>query len=194
MRGFLNTKPWSKSLTYTFRPQKFPPRNDPNWFFLKESCFRRFRRSANRINWIGKARGAAGTCFLVFSETFQNFSTTSQIWFFLKNFKRKDLFLSSSMYSLLSPASRDVFTGSLAQSVQELWLIIPSALRQNFGARSPPRVQKVLNLNKETCGPSSFVLGIEWVTAKQSFTCVVLFYCVVNTEPFYISIPVQTML
>jgi len=40
-----------------------------------------------------------------------------------QNFKCKGMFLSFSFDSLLSPASRDVFTGSLARSVQELWLI-----------------------------------------------------------------------
>jgi len=35
--------------------------------------------------------------------------------------------LSRSLDSLLSHASRDIFTGSLAQSVQELWSIIVSA-------------------------------------------------------------------
>ena len=34
------------------------------------------------------------------------------------------MFLSSSLDSLLSHATRDVFTGSLARCVQELWLII----------------------------------------------------------------------
>jgi len=42
--------------------------------------------------------------------------------------------LSSSLDSLLSPASRDVFTASLAQSVQELWLIITSPATVVAGA------------------------------------------------------------
>ena len=49
---------------------------------------------------------------------------TSQIWIFLKNFKCKGIFVSNSFDSLLSHTSRVVFTGSLAQSFQELWLII----------------------------------------------------------------------
>jgi len=47
----------------------------------------------------------------------------AQIWIFLKDFKFKGMFWSFSFDSLLSRASRDVFTGSLARSVQELWLI-----------------------------------------------------------------------
>jgi len=49
-----------------------------------------------------------------------------QIWIFLKNVKCKGTFLSSSLDSLLSSESKDVFSGSLAQSVQELWPIIES--------------------------------------------------------------------
>jgi len=42
---------------------------------------------------------------------------------FLKNFKCKGRFLSSLLDTLLSTAFRDVFSGSVAQSVQELWPI-----------------------------------------------------------------------
>jgi len=46
----------------------------------------------------------------------------------------KAYFLSSTLDALLSSSSRDVFTGSLAQSVQELWPIITS--RTNIGTRA----------------------------------------------------------
>jgi len=49
-----------------------------------------------------------------------------QIWIFLKNLKCEGVFLPLSTDSLLSPASRIVSTGSLVQSVQELWPIITS--------------------------------------------------------------------
>jgi len=66
--------------------------------------------------------------FLIFSENFQKISrANAQIWILLKTFKCKGIFVSSSLDSLISQASRGVFTGSLARSVQELWHIIPSA-------------------------------------------------------------------
>jgi len=42
--------------------------------------------------------------------------------------------LSNSLNSLQSLVSRDVFTGSLAQSVQELWPIISSPATEVAGA------------------------------------------------------------
>jgi len=59
-----------------------------------------------------------GNEFLIFSENFQKISTeNAQIWIFLKNFKCEVIFLSSSLDSLLSPTTRDVFTGFVSQSV-----------------------------------------------------------------------------
>ena len=50
-----------------------------------------------------------------FSENFQKISrANAQVWIFLKNFKSEGIFLSSSLDSLLSHASRDVFASSLA--------------------------------------------------------------------------------
>jgi len=46
----------------------------------------------------------------------------TKIWIFL--FQRQKYFFSNSLDSVLSSASRDVFTGSSAQSIQELWPII----------------------------------------------------------------------
>jgi len=59
-------------------------------------------------------------------------TATWQIWIFLNYFKCKSTFVSFSIAvlliccfadSVLFSGSRDVFTGLLAQSVQELWLI-----------------------------------------------------------------------
>jgi len=47
---------------------------------------------------------------------------------FSKHFKCKGTCLSNSLDSVLSFESRDVLTGSLAQSVQELWPIISSGV------------------------------------------------------------------
>jgi len=44
----------------------------------------------------------------------------AQIWIFLKNFKYKGVLLSFSFDFLLSCGSRDVFTGFLTWSLQEL--------------------------------------------------------------------------
>jgi len=78
-----------------------------------------------RKNWIGKAKEDAGNEFFDFlRKSPKNNMATSQIWIFLKNFKNKGIFLSNSFDSLLSHTSRVVFTGSLARSVQKLWLII----------------------------------------------------------------------
>jgi len=71
-----------------------------------------------------KLDGMRGT-FSAFTPFFcQNFSTeNAQIWILIKNFKRKGTFLLFSFDSLLSRGSRNVFTGFLARSTQELWLI-----------------------------------------------------------------------
>jgi len=60
--------------------------------------------------------------FFAFTPDFaKNFSTAkAQIWIFLKNFECNGMFLSFSIDSTLSSGSRDVFTGFLARSVQEL--------------------------------------------------------------------------
>jgi len=63
---------------------------------------------------IEKAKRDAVNEFFSFSENCQNINTANaQIWIFLNNFKCK-VDLSSSLDFLLSPASRDVFAGSLA--------------------------------------------------------------------------------
>jgi len=82
--------------------------------------------SAKRKKRVEKAKRDAGS-ILIFSENSQNISTTNtQIWMFLKNIKGKGKCLSTWLNSLLSLASRDVFSGSLAQSVQGLWPILES--------------------------------------------------------------------
>jgi len=70
------------------------------------------------VIYLLQAKRDAGTSFLIFSENCQKFTmSNTQIWILLKNFKCKDIFLSSSLDPLLSSASRNVFAGSVAQSV-----------------------------------------------------------------------------
>jgi len=53
----------------------------------------------------------------------------AKIWIFLKNVKGKSIYLLNSLDYALSHASRKVFTGNLAQSVQELWTVINSRVK-----------------------------------------------------------------
>jgi len=53
---------------------------------------------------------------------------------FFSKISNVKVLLSNSLDSLLFSASRAVFTGSLAQSVQELWLIITSPASVVVGA------------------------------------------------------------
>jgi len=56
---------------------------------------------------------------------------------FLKNVKRKGMFLSFSFHSLLFRGSRDVFTGFLIRSIHELWLIkgVPATIVAAAGVK-----------------------------------------------------------
>jgi len=55
-----------------------------------------------------------GTCYWIFSENCQNFTTANaQIWIFLKNFKYKGIFFSSSWDSYTFLATRYIFTSFL---------------------------------------------------------------------------------
>ena len=70
-----------------------------------------------------------------FSENFDKI--TRQIYkngFFRRNFKFKGIFLSIKLDPMLFSASRDFFSGSPAQAVQELWLIIESKAQIAAGA------------------------------------------------------------
>ena len=53
----------------------------------------------------------------------------AKIWIFLKNVKSKGRFLSNSLDNALSHASRNVCIGNPTQSVQELWTIINSRVK-----------------------------------------------------------------
>ena len=76
-----------------------------------------------------------GMSSLIFSENCQKISTTNtQICTFIKTFKGKGTFLSSSLDSLLSSACKNDFTISVAQSVQALWPIITAMATQAAGA------------------------------------------------------------
>jgi len=94
-------------------------------FFRKDPVFKYFggRRSAKTRS--ERLDGMRGTFFRIYSGFCRNFSAANaQTWIFRKNSKCIGKFLSFSFDSLLSRGSRDVFTGFLARSVQELGLII----------------------------------------------------------------------
>jgi len=77
------------------------------------------------------AKRDAGNELLFCPENCQNISTANaKIWMFLKNFKCKGSILTSSLDSVLSSASRDVVTASLAQFFQTLWLIKPRQIKR----------------------------------------------------------------
>jgi len=84
-----------------------------------------------------------GTYFRIFSQFCKKFSTANaQIWiFFSKISTCKVVFI--ILIQFLAVSSRDVFTGSLTRSVQELWLIkrLPATVVTCAGVKGQVAVQ-----------------------------------------------------
>jgi len=103
----------------------------PPYFFLGPALSPHFlkswiatvRRSAKCKTPSWRLHGMRWTFFRIYPDLlkFQYGECTNMA--FLKNFKCKGVFLSFSFDFWLSRGSSDVFTGFLARSVQEIWLI-----------------------------------------------------------------------
>jgi len=114
---------WSgaQSAQPTFLYLLIIPQNSPNQLFLSTWCFSVCQTSAKRKNQIGKAKRDAGNEFLDF------------LWKLPKNHYRKctkkDFYEKFQMqrYIFVGPiwlyGVSCIFTGSLAQSAQEIWSI-----------------------------------------------------------------------